>query len=123
MSHRGRTAAGIRTATRVAAAFVTAAIDNVIATSTETLFRLTTNTLVTVTQGSRQRGHDFARAAARILAELVAKFVGRFFADVFVAVIQTVDERGHDLWIADAVELVAQLVESLPATLGIASRL
>ena len=123
MSHRGRTATGIRTATRVAAAFVTAAIDNFVATSTQTLFRLTTNTLVTVTQGSRQRGHDFARAAARILAELVAKFVGRFFANSFVAVIQTVDERGHDLWIADAVELVAQLVESFPAIFRIASGL
>lgn len=84
---------------------------------------MTTNATVAVGQSSRQRGDDFARAAARILAELIADLIGRFFANSFVAVIQTIDERAHDLRVADAVELVAQLIESTTAILGIASGL
>ena len=60
------------------------------------------NTTIAVGQCSRQSGHDFAGAAARILAELVANLVGCFPANSLVAVIQTIDERAHDFWVADA---------------------
>lgn len=81
------------------------------------------NATVAVGQSSGQRGDDFARAAARILAELIANFVGRFPANSLVAVVQTVDERSHDFRVADAAILVAQFVESTTAILGIAGGL
>ena len=84
---------------------------------------MTTNATVAIAQGSRQRGDDFARAAARILAELIAEFVSSFPANALVAVVRTVDESRHDLWIADAAVLVAQLVQRTFALTSIAGGL
>lgn len=63
---------------------------------------MTANATVTVGQSSRQGSDNLAGTAARILAELIANLVGRFPANSLVAVIQTIDERAHDFWVADA---------------------
>lgn len=44
-------------------------------------------------------------------------------ADSLVAVVQSVDERRHDLWVADTAKLVAQTVDRSFAILGVASGL
>lgn len=85
------------------------------------MLSLLTDTAVAVAQGTGQSSHNLLRAAASILADLVADLVSSLFTNAFISIVESVDESDHDFWVADAVELVAELVNSLLAVLGVAS--
>lgn len=76
----------------VASDFAAAWINNVVSTQAESLFSLTANTTVTVSQSDGQRFDSALRAAALVLAELVADLVSGGPTDSFIRVIQAVDE-------------------------------
>ena len=77
---------------------------------------------IAVAKSTGQGGDDFGAAAA-ILANLIANLISRCTTNSFIGIIQTIDEGGHDLGIADAVIPTAELAERGTALTGIASRL
>src|SRR6516162_2203454 len=111
--------AGLRAA---AAATLVAAVLNVITALLESLARRPHDTLVAVRQSTGQGGDDFVVAAAAVPLGLLSNRIRGCHADPLVGIVQTVDERAHDLGIAGAVVL-AQLPDRLAAALGMASRL
>jgi hypothetical protein len=54
---------------------------------------------------------------------LIADFFSGRATDSFISIVQSVDERCHDLWIADAIIAIAELAKSRTSLTGIAGRL
>ena len=112
------------TATAFAAGLGAAAIDDTVTARFQSFLSLTTNSPIAVSQSDFQSCDNFVGAAALpTLSDLVADFVSGFGANFFVGVVEAVDQGIHNFGIADAIELVAQLIESATALTGIASRL
>ena len=104
------------------AAAVAVSIDNIVSAQAKSLFGLTSDTTIAVTQSTGQGGHDFWAAAA-VLANLIANLISSSLANSFISVVQTVDEGRHDFWVADAIIAVAEFAKSSGSLLRIAGRL
>ena len=98
-------------------------IDNVISALLQSLFSLTTDTTVTVSQSDGQGFHDTLRTAALVLAKFVADLVSCSPANAVIRIVQTIDEGRHDFGIADAIVLPSQLGQSTTTLMSLATRL
>ena len=105
-------AAAAVTAVGIAAVGLAAGIDHVVAALLEGLLSLLGNRLGTVAQGTGQSLRQFGRAAA-VLAELIVDLGSGDFTNLRIAVVEGVDQSGHDFRRAIAVVLVADLLDGL----------
>lgn len=120
---------GSRSATAVAAGArataIAAAVHNFVSAQFERFFGLANDRLVAIAKSTGQRRNHFRSraAAAAVLAELITDFVRSLSTDAFIAIVQRVDERGHDFWIADAIKLITEAMDRPTTIFSLAARL
>ena len=101
-----------------------AAVDHFVATGFQCFFRFVTDTAIAVSQCMCQCFDNFvSHAAAAVAANLIADFISRFVTNSLIAIVQSVDECTHDLWIAAAVVTITQTIDCSGTVLCVARRL
>ena len=100
----------------------TVSIDDFVTAQAESLFGLTSDATIAVTQSTGQGGNDFGAAAA-MATDLITDFVSCDATNSFISIIQAVNKGRHDFWVADAVVSVAQFTQSSTSLTSIASGL
>lgn len=82
------------------------------------------NSAIAVSQSDCQSFNSLAaHAAAAVATNLIANLISRFTTDPLIAIVQSVDEGSHDLWVAAAVVVVTQCIDGFRTVLSIAGSL